>query len=196
MRIAGPHIAPKPHRRRRAWAQRVIDELTGFLGIAAYLWACFGVLAIHEYLVLRQHQIQYVFYGFAITNALILGKVVVVAEKFHLGERFRSSPLICAILYKAFVFSLAFFCFEVIEHSVFGIVKGRGIVESLPRYGGGGLVGILSTGVITFVMLIPFFAFREIGRAIGEDELHALIFTRRAVKKTRRGRSRHDATEI
>ena len=33
-------------------------------------------------------------------------------------------------------------------------------------------------GMIMFVALIPFFAFKEIGRVIGERELHALIFKR------------------
>jgi hypothetical protein len=32
-------------------------------------------------------------------------------------------------------------------------------------------------GIILSIALMPFFAFREIGRVIGERELHALIFT-------------------
>ena len=33
-------------------------------------------------------------------------------------------------------------------------------------------------GMIMFVALIPFFAFKEIGRVIGERELYSLIFKR------------------
>jgi hypothetical protein len=40
------------------------------------------------------------------------------------------------------------------------------------------LKGILVLGLIMFVVLIPFFAFKEIGRVIGEDKLHSLIFRR------------------
>jgi len=32
--------------------------------------------------------------------------------------------------------------------------------------------------VIITVLLIPFFAYREIGQVLGERELHSLIFTR------------------
>jgi len=39
-------------------------------------------------------------------------------------------------------------------------------------------VGILSVGAIVFVALIPFFAFREIGRVIGKSELWSLLLTR------------------
>jgi hypothetical protein len=44
---------------------------------------------------------------------------------------------------------------------------------------GGSPKGILSVGVMCFVVLSPFFAFREIGRVVGRRELSALIFTRR-----------------
>jgi len=33
--------------------------------------------------------------------------------------------------------------------------------------------------IIISILLIPFFAFREIGQVIGERELHSLIFTRK-----------------
>ncbi len=40
-----------------------------------------------------------------------------------------------------------------------------------------GLIIIVAT--IMFVVLIPFFAFKEIGRHIGEDKLYELFFVRR-----------------
>jgi hypothetical protein len=40
------------------------------------------------------------------------------------------------------------------------------------------LQGIVSVGAIVFVSLIPFFAFREIGRVIGKRELWSLLFSR------------------
>jgi len=39
--------------------------------------------------------------------------------------------------------------------------------------------GILVVGVIMFVCLMPFFALREVGRVIGDDKLHELLFVRR-----------------
>jgi hypothetical protein len=40
------------------------------------------------------------------------------------------------------------------------------------------LQGIVSVGAIVFVSLIPFFAFREIGRVIGTRELWSLLLSR------------------
>jgi hypothetical protein len=44
--------------------------------------------------------------------------------------------------------------------------------------------GILLTGTLVFVVLIPFFAFREFSRILGEEELKALLFRRRAKVET------------
>ena len=48
---------------------------------------------------------------------------------------------------------------------------------SIPSIGGGTPSGVFFVGVILAVALIPFFAFREVGRVIGERELHSLMFT-------------------
>ena len=41
------------------------------------------------------------------------------------------------------------------------------------------MIGVVSVGTIMFVVMIPFFVYREISRVIGESELRSLIFTGR-----------------
>ena len=60
---------------------------------------------------------------------------------------------------------------------IVGLFKGKTIGESIPSIGGGTPSGVFFVGVILAVALIPFFAFREVGRAIGERALHSLMFT-------------------
>ena len=67
---------------------------------------------------------------------------------------------------------------------------GQCNIYSIPSFGGGGLKGISAVGMIMFVALIPFFAFKEIGRVIGERELYSLIFTRGTKKGTLQSRVR------
>jgi len=55
--------------------------------------------------------------------------------------------------------------------------EGKTIGESVPTIGGGTPSGVFFVGIILAVALIPFFAFREVGRAIGERALHSLMFT-------------------
>jgi hypothetical protein len=171
---------PGPHARRRSVVERIIHEIKQFLGMAVYLWILFGLFALHESIVLARHQINYKFYGFAVVNALILAKVMLVAEDLHLGERFREGPLVFPILYKSFLFAIVFICFDIVEEVLVGMVKGKTLLTSVPSIGGGTLGGIVSVGTIVTFALIPFFAFREVGRVVGERELHILLFTRGA----------------
>ena len=94
------------HERKRDLKQRVFDEVIKFLVIAVYLWTMFGMFALHESLVSAKDHINYHFYGFALANALILGKVMLVAEDLHFADWFKDRPLIYPILCKAVAFSI------------------------------------------------------------------------------------------
>ena len=108
---------------------------------------------------------------------LFWGKVMLIAEDLHFADWFKDRPLIYPILCKAVAFSILFLVFDVVEEVLVGVFKGKTIGESIPSIGGGSLSGVFFVGIILAVALIPFFAFREVGRAIGERELHSLIFT-------------------
>jgi hypothetical protein len=137
----------------------------------------FGVFALHESVVSAKNHIEYHFYGFAIVNALILGKVMLVAEDLHFADWFKDRPLIYSVLFKAVAFSILFLVFDVVEEVLVGVFNGKTIGESIPSFAAQGLSGVLFVGIILAVALIPFFAFRAVGRAIGERELHSLMFT-------------------
>ena len=173
-RISGEGKAPE---RKLGLKQRLFDEVIKFLAIAFYLWVMFGVFALHESVVSAKDHIEYHFYGFALINALILGKVMLVAEDMHFADWYKDRPLIYPILCRAVAFSILFLVFDVVEEVLVGIFKGKTIGESIPSIGGGSPSGVFFVGIILAVALIPFFAFREVGRAIGERELHSLIFT-------------------
>jgi hypothetical protein len=156
---------------------KIINELKKFLGMAVYLWVMFGLMALHASVVLAERHISYKFYGFAIVNSLILAKVMLIAEDLHLGETFKERPLVYPILYKAILFAIVFICFDVAEEVLLGLIRGKTVAQSIPDVGGGSPSGVFFVAIILSVGLIPFFAFREIGRVIGKHELRSLIFT-------------------
>ena len=67
--------------------------------------------------------------------------------------------------------------FDVVEEVVLGAFNGKTLIESVPHIGGSPL-GLIYIMIIISVALIPFFAFREIGRVIGEQYLREILFTR------------------
>lgn len=152
-----------------------INETRELFGIFIYLWVLLSLFSLHKALVLNEESLIY-HQGFAIINALALAKVVLVAEYFHVGDRLKNRPLIYPIVFKSAVFAVILMCFHIIEEALLGVLHGKPLFQSIPDIGGGTLQGILMIGIIMFVVLTPFFAFRELGRAIGTEQLHSLLF--------------------
>ena len=159
--------------------ERAKDKIRNFTLMFVYLWVVFGMLAVHESIVLSQHQINYRFHALAIVNALVFAKVLLVAEDLHLGRRFNDKPLVYSILFKSLLFGVTLICFHVAEHVLIGMWDGRPIAQSIAEVGVNKLAGIVSLGIIATVALVPFFILREISRVIGPDKFWSLFFHRR-----------------
>jgi hypothetical protein len=159
--------------RAAEWLRR---EGARFAAIFLYLYVVFATLNLHEFVVLRQHGIGFAHYGFALVNALVLAKVVLAAEKLHLGRRFERYPLAYPVLLKSLLFTLLLVAFHVGEHVLAGLARGHGLAESIPAIGGGGITGAVAVGAIGFVVLMPFFALRSLAAIMGAAPLYALIF--------------------
>ena len=157
--------------------QAIYHGFISFLGIAVYLFLLLLILALHEAVVSAKDGIEYHFYGFAIINALVLGKVILVAEDLHFAEWFREPAPIYSILVKSAAFTILLLVFDIIEEEVVGMFKGKTFGESFPHIGDGSPRAMFYVIIIFFIGLIPFFSFREIGRVFGERELRSLFFT-------------------
>jgi len=115
---ARPHLVDAKGGRRVK--ERLVHEVRQFLFMFLYLYVLFGLFAIHEAVVLEQRHITYAYYGFALVNALVLAKVMLVAEDLHLGRRFENRPLIYPVLIKSLLFAVVFICFRVVEDLLVG----------------------------------------------------------------------------
>jgi hypothetical protein len=188
MSIPSPQSAPTDQRASAAGEkpgsqhnlkERAKDQIRNFALMFVYLWVIFGMLAVHESIVLAQHQINYRFHGLAFINALVFAKVLLVAEDMRLGNSFDEAPLAYSILLKSFLFGVTLICFHVLERVLIGMWGGKPVAQSISEIGVNKLEGIVSLGIIATVALIPFFILREISRVIGADKFWALFFQRR-----------------
>ena len=161
---------------------RAKEQIRDFLLMFLYLWIVFGMMTIHKFIILSQHQINYAAHGFAVINALVFAKVMLLAEDFHLGRRTNEKPLIYAVIFKSVLFAIALICFHIVEHVLIRMWHGKPVAASIAKSGADSLVGIVFLGIIGTVSLAPFFLLSEISRVIGRDNLWALFFQRRSVK--------------
>lgn len=170
--------AAAQNQRWRNLAAKGVHEFKRLLLIFLYLWVILGLFVLEQSITLAKQNISYTSQGFALINAFVLAKVVLVAEDLKLGHRFKDRSLIYPVLYKACVFAVLLILFHILEAVLVGMFGGKTAAESFPQIGGGSWKGVLCVWAIMFVSLIPFFAIREIGRVIGEAELRSLMFRR------------------
>jgi len=169
-------VASPPKRNLKTIA---LEEGKAFIGIFIYLFIVFGLLSLHSWVVLSTQNISYRFYGLALINALVLSKVILLAEGFKFADRFKNQPLVYPVAYKAIAFTALLFAAYVVEEVLVGIWHGKSLAESVPAIGGGTIGGWLAVATVMCVALIPFFAFREMTRVIGRPQFYALCFTGR-----------------
>ena len=156
--------------------EKASEEFKRFIAIFLYLWVVFGLLSLHKSVVLSQNHLDYQEHTFAFINAFVFAKVLLTAEYFRLGTRFTHKPLIYPILYKCFIFTVVLISFHIVESVVVGVWHGNTIANSIPPMLGWNPKGLLAVGIMCFILLIPFFGFREITRVIGHREMRTLLF--------------------
>jgi len=167
-------------KRKRGLKEWAIHEGKLLFAMFLYLFILFGLLNLHEYVVLAQHKIEFTKYGYGLINAWIFARVLIVAEHLHLGKGLEDKPLIYLILLKAGLFMIVVIVVRCLEAVLVGLWNGRPLSDSVPVVGGGGLEGIASVALTAAFAMIPYFAYREVARVMGQDELRSLILRRRA----------------
>ncbi len=163
--------------KRKGLKGKILHELIHYWLLVLYMAIFFGVFTSYRRLLLAHYGISYEDYGISVIRALVLGKVVLVAEALHLGRGFEEKPLIIPTLYKTFLFTACVALFDIAEAMVRGLIGGlspMGAVDELmTRFH----YEWLSRALVIFFAFIPFFAFRELRRVLGEGVIG--IFVRR-----------------
>jgi hypothetical protein len=159
--------------------QKAVHELKDFAWISLYLGFFFCALSTYSMLLLKRYEINYLNYTFAIVNALIIAKIILIGEWVHLGRTVEARPLYLAVFYKSIVFGLLVFAFhfaeEFVKRLVHGLPAGT-VVHDIE------LNELLGRSLVIFCAFLPLFAFRELGRVMGEDKLRALFLKPGAVE--------------
>jgi hypothetical protein len=158
---------------------KATHELRKLVAIALYLFGFFCGFKLYTRLILAEYHINYFEYGLTLLKSLALAKIILTGEALRLGERRTQHRLIVLMVYYAVVFSAFALVLEILEHIVLGWFHGKDPAAALEEMRDKGWPHLLAMAMVVFFAFLPFFAFRETGRAIGEGKLHDLFFKRR-----------------
>jgi hypothetical protein len=162
--------------------EKAKDEFKKFWAIAIFLALMFSAFYTYRRLTLSESGITYFHYGIGIIEALILAKVILVGQALRLGRRFEDEPLIVSVSVKTLLFGIFVAVFSVIEHVIEGLVHHETWDIIAHHLFTAGRDEILAKTLMIMITFIPFFAFWEIDRVLGEGNLFALFFRKRTAE--------------
>jgi len=157
--------------------QKIKHELREMTWLFLYLAFFFCALIAYDMFLLNQYEVEYWNFGFALLNALVITKVIMIGEYAKLGKRHEDKSVFVSAIWKAFVFGLLVFAFHIIEEIVKRLIHGAEIAKASSHLR---LDQMAGRSIVVFCTFIPLFAFRELRRVMGDDEFRKLMFQARS----------------
>jgi hypothetical protein len=154
--------------------QKIKHELREMLGLSLYLAFFFCAIETYRMFLLNQYNINYWDFGFALINALVVTKVIMIGEYAKLGRKFEDKSILLSAIWKAFIFGLLVFAFHILEEGVKRLIHGEELARVSREIR---LYELAARTVVVFCTFVPLFAFRELRRVLGEEEFESLMFS-------------------
>jgi hypothetical protein len=160
--------------------EKAAEELRLLLLISAYLAASFMAFLTYRRLISREFGVTSFHYGYALLEAVIIAKVILIGKALGLGQKAARRTLAFSVLRASVVYGALVAAFEVLEHIIEGLVHHKTLAESFQTLLDKGVYEILGRALVLFVAFIPFFALWELDRVLGEKKLFDLFFRKGA----------------
>lgn len=158
--------------------QKLVHEVIEYWINFAYLAFFLVAFIWYRRLILAEYHVAYTDYWFPLIEAAVLAKVIMVGDIVGLGRGLEHKPLILPTLYRTVVFSVWVGVFNLLEATVRGLLDRQGLLGGFEEIASKGRYELLAGCVVTLVAFIPFFAFKELERVLGERQLLALFWRR------------------
>lgn len=157
--------------------RKLAHELRALIPVTLFFLVAFSLLALTQMLLLAEHGIRVSTFAAAALGALIVAKVVVIADHFRWVDRFPGKPLIYNVVWKSAIYFFASLGVRYAEHLVrfwrrtgsFTEANAQLIEEIVwPHFWG--------VQVWLLVLLLVYCSFRELARAIGRERIVEMFF--------------------
>lgn len=158
--------------------QRFKEEMIKYALISVYLYVCFSVLILYKAAILKGQGIDWLPYGVAVIQALVLGKVILIGDVLSIGNLEQKNPLLHRIAWKTLAMVTFLFVFKVTEELVVGLYHGESMSEiwaALTAHSG---IEIIAPIAMMSLVLVPLITATETSRMLGSRRLRDYLLKR------------------
>lgn len=151
------------------------EEIELFASYFVFFALFFLAFTFYRSMVYEEFHLGAVHYSSAIIQALIISKLILLGQKFHLGSKKWKIPFLLGVVYRSLLFCIFVFFMIVIEKLVEGRIEGKTWADAYSHLLSIGYYEILGRiGVVLFVF-IPFFSFLGIAEKIGKKNFYEVF---------------------
>ncbi len=153
------------------------DEFRQLLPVVLFFFVSFQLLALTDALIARQYGMTTNAFLNATLLALVVAKVVLIADHMPFVNRFPQRPLIYNIVWKTVIYYGAALCARYVEHLIHFWRKSASLAEAnrrlfdeivWPHFWG--------VQIWLLVLLLFYCSFRELVRAVGREKIISMFF--------------------
>ncbi len=158
-------------------ATKLKHELHELIPVTVFFFVALQLLAITEALILRQYGIRVSTFVAAAIGALVVAKVVVIADHVPLVNRFPHKPLIYNVLWKSTIYFVVSLAVRYVEHFIHFWQRSATAAEANRRLWDEIVwphFWIVQVWLV--ILLLTYSALRELVRVLGRDKIVGMFF--------------------
>jgi hypothetical protein len=158
--------------------ERVKEELQKYALISAYLWVCFAALTLFKAAVLETEGVDWTPLGFAVVQALVLGKFVLIGDALKAGHRDTANPLLHRVAWRSLAMLGVLVVFKILEEVIVALVHGKPLATLVEELAARPVWVTLAPVFLMLLILIPMITAAEIHRTVGADRFREFLLGR------------------
>jgi hypothetical protein len=156
---------------------KVINELRELIPVTVFFFIAFQLLAFTKALILLHYGIRVNTFVNATIAAMIVAKVVLIADHFRFVNRYPTKPLIYNVLWKTAIYLIASVIVRYVEHLIHFWRESPSIAEANRRLWSEVVwPHFWAVQIWLLLVLLMYCAFRELTRALGRERIIRMFF--------------------
>lgn len=163
---------------KETFKEKALDDMKTYAALTAYLWVLFFLLGMYRKLLLKENGIDPWTQSYAIVNALVFAKVLLLGGILNLGASLRKHAVILVVLGRTAIFTALLMAFHVVEEAIRALIKGEPVADSMLHLGGGSWLGVWVFAGLLFAILFPLSMFSEVSHVLGKGTMLRLLTKR------------------
>ena len=158
--------------------EKLGHEVRELIPVTLFFLVAFELLALTQALILERYGERVWTFAAAAVGALVVAKVVLIADHFRFVNRYPHKPLIYNVVWKTAIYFLASIGVRYVEHVVHFWRKSGSFGEANRMLADEvSWTHIVVIQLWLLILLLVFCALRELVRAIGQGRVVAMMFT-------------------